>query len=115
MKPNTICKYSKCKKHYYSCGYCIATENWKAMACCREHYKLYIEEVLAARAKGETIDPLPDRTDMTKAEIKELKKRPIRQVKMETDAELQNYMDDFDTLNIHEAVDQINKEIDENK
>lgn len=118
MKPNTICKYSKCslgkdgkRKHYYSCGYCVATENWKSMACCKEHYSLYMEEVLAARAKGDSIDTLPDRTDMTKAEIRQLKKRPIKQIKKETENELRNYADDNGGLDIKEAVDKINKEI----
>ena len=122
MKANTICKYSKCnlgkdgeRKHYYSCGYCVATENWKSMACCKEHYNLYIEEVLAARANGENVDILPERTDMSKDEIKSLKKKPIKQVKKETEKELQEYADDNGEVNINEAVEKINKEIEKNE
>lgn len=122
MKPNTICKYSKCnfgkngsRKHYYSCGYCVATENWKSMACCKEHYDLYIEEVLAARENGKEVDILPDRTDMSKDDIKALKKKSIKQVKKETEKELSNYVDENGELNIMEAVDKINKEIDGDK
>lgn len=119
MKSNTICKYSKCnlgkdggRKHYYSCGYCVATENWKSMACCKEHYDLYIEEVLEARQNGKEVDTLPDRTDMSKEDIKSLKKKSIKQVKKETEKELANYVDENGELNISEAVDKINKEID---
>lgn len=122
MKANTICKYSKCnlgkdggRKHYYSCGYCVATENWKSMACCKEHYDLYIEEVLKTRQNGESIDTLPDRTDMSKEDVKTLKKKPLKQVRKETALELQNYADENGEININEAVDKINKEIDNNE
>lgn len=122
MKSNTICKYSKCnlgkdggRKHYYSCGYCVATENWKSMACCKEHYDLYIKEVLAARAEGKEIDTLPDRIDMSKEDIRSLKKKPIKQVKKETEKELSEYADENGEINITEAVDKINKEIDKNE
>jgi hypothetical protein len=119
MKANTVCKYSKCnlgkdggRKHYYSCGYCVATENWKAMACCKEHYNLYIEEVLAARANGKDVDTLPDRTDMTKDEIKTLKKKPLKKVREETVKELQDYADENGEVNINEVVEKINEELD---
>lgn len=122
MKPNHICKYSKCtlgkdgdRKHYYACGYCDATENWKSMACCKEHYNLYIKEVLAAREKNEVVDTLPDRTDMTKEEVKKLKKKPLKQVKLETEEELRNYADENGQVNIKEAVEKINSEIDKNE
>lgn len=121
MKPNHICKYSKCtygsdggKKHYYACGYCDATENWKSMACCKEHYNLYMQEILSAREKNEVVDTLPDRTDMTKEEVKNLKKKPLKQVKKETEKELQDYADEDGQVNIHDAVDKINAEIDKN-
>ena len=114
MKSNTICKYSKCnlgkdggRKHYYSCGYCVATENWKSMACCKEHYDLYIEEVLAARANGKEVDTLPDRTD--------IKKKSVKQVRKETEKELADYADENGDINITEAIDKINKEIDKNE
>ena len=122
MKANHICKYSKCtlghdggRKKYYACGYCDATENWKSMACCKEHYRLYMQEVLVARAKNENIDTLPDRTDMTKEEIKNLKRKPLKQVKKETEDELREYADEEGTVDINEAVKKINTEIDKNE
>lgn len=120
MKPNHICKYSGCtlgkdggKKHYYACSYCDASENWKSMACCKEHYNLYIEEVLAARESGKEIDTLPDRTDMSKAEVKKLKKKPLKQIKEDTEKELKEYADENGHVDINKAVEKINKEIDE--
>lgn len=122
MKPNHICKYSKCtlgsdggRKKYYACGYCDATENWKSMACCKEHYSLYMQEVLAAREKNENVDILPDRIDMTKDDIKKLKKKPLKQVKKETEDELREYADENGEVNITDAVEKINIEIDKNE
>ena len=122
MKPNHICKYSKCtlgsdggRKKYYACGYCDATENWKSMACCWEHYRLYMQEVLAAREKNENIDNLPDRTDMTKDDIKKLKKKSLSKVKKETEDELREYADENGEVNITDAVEKINEEIDKNE
>lgn len=121
-KANTICKYSKCnlgenggRKHYYACAYCTATNNWKAIACCKEHYDLYIQEVLAEREKGNEPDTLPDRTDMTKEEVKALKRKPLKKVKEQTMKELKDYADEDGNVDIKAAVEQINKEIDESK
>ena len=119
MRPNHICKYSMCtfgsdggRKKYYACGYCDATENWKSMACCKEHYNLYMQEVLTAREKNEIIDTLPDRIDLTKDDIKKLKKKNLKQVKKETEDELREYADENGEVNITEAVEKINAEID---
>lgn len=119
MKANHICKYSGCtlgkdggRKEYYACNYCDASENWKSMACCKEHYDLYIKEVLAARESGKTVDLLPERTDMTKEEIKILKSKPLKQVKKETEEELKAYVNEDGKVDIQEAVEKINKEID---
>ena len=118
-KANTICKYSGCTlgkdgkpKEYYSCGYCTAQEHWKSMACCREHYDLYIKEVLAAREHGEEVDTLPNRTDMTKEEVKALQERPIDEVKAETEKELKEYADANGHVDIIKAVDKVNKSLD---
>lgn len=70
-----------------------------------------MEEVLKARENGETVDTLPERTDLSKEEIKMLKKKPLTQVQRETEAELQNYADENGEINIYEAIDKINKEI----
>lgn len=122
MKANTVCKYSKCnlgkdgdRKKYYSCVYCAATENWKSMACCKEHYDLYIKEVLESRERGIEVDTLPERIDMTKEEIKKLKTKSKKQLIEETKEELKDYADDNGELNIQDAIEKINKEIDKNE
>ena len=119
MQANTICKYSKCslgknggRKHYYSCGFCVVSENWKSMACCKEHYNLYLQEVLASRKNGIPVDLLPDRTDMTKEELRSFKKKPLAQAKKETEDELKDYADADGTVDFGKAADQINQELD---
>ena len=118
MKANTICKYSKCnlgkdggRKHYYSCGFCVASENWRSMACCKEHYQLYMEEVRHARQSGQETDLLPDRTDLTKEEVRALQKKPLDQVKQETEQELSEYAQEDGNLDLIQAVEKINKEL----
>lgn len=118
-EPNHICKYSGCTlgedggpKHYYACSYCSRSEAWRAMACCKEHYNLYIQEVLAARESGKEVDTLPERTDMTKDEVEELMKRPVEDVLEEAKEELKDFADEDGTVNIAEAVDTINREHD---
>ena len=122
MKANHICKYSGCtlgkdggRKEYYACNYCDASENWKSVACCKEHYNLYIQEVLEARSKGKKVDILPDRTDMNKEEIKKMKKKSLKKIKEETEIELKDYANEDGKVDILEAVEKINKEIDEEK
>ena len=116
-KPNHICRYSGCtlgeaggRKHYYACNYCDATESYKSLACCREHYDLYVKEVLAARESEKPLDLEPERTDMTKEEVKEMKKKPLKVTKKETEKELKNYADKNGKVNIAKAVEKVNKE-----
>lgn len=118
MKANTICKYSKCnlgkdggRKHYYSCGFCVASENWRSMACCKEHYQLYMEEVRHARQSGQETDLLPDRTDLTKEEVRALQQKPLDQVKQETEQELSEYAQEDGNLDLIDTVEKINKEL----
>ncbi|MCI8281239.1 MAG: hypothetical protein HFI76_06000 [Lachnospiraceae bacterium] len=118
MKANTICKYSKCnlgkdggRKHYYSCGFCVASENWRSMACCKEHYQLYMEEVRHARQSGQETDLLPDRTDLTKEEVRALQQKPLDQVKQETEQELSEYALEDGNLDLIDTVEKINKEL----
>lgn len=120
-KPNTICKYSGCtlgedggRKHYYACAYCAASEKWKAMACCREHYDLYIQEILKDR-EAEKDAMVPERTDMTKEEVKALKNIPLKQLKKEAKEELKEYADENGEVNIDEAVDKVNAELDKER
>lgn len=120
-KPNHICKYSGCTygkngtpKAYYACPQCDSTQAWRAMACCIEHYTLYIKEVLEAREATEE-DMLPNRTDMTKEEVKELMDKPSAEIEKMTREELKDYIDEDGNLNVAEAVDQINEELDNAK
>lgn len=119
MKPNHICKYSKCnlgkdggRKHYYACDYCDASANWKSMACCWEHYVKYQEEILLARSKGNTVDLTPERTDISKEETEKLMKEPLKKVAKRTKRKLKAYANENGEVNINEAVDKINEEID---
>lgn len=118
-EPNHICKYSGCTlgengspKRYYACVYCSRTESWRAMACCKEHYNLYIQEVLDNREKGKEVDTLPDRIDMTKEEVKDLMKRPEEEVLEEAKEELKDFANEDGSVNIADAVEEINKSID---
>lgn len=124
VKPNHICKYSGCKlgkdehgnpcrKHYYACDYCDRTANWKSMACCFEHYQLYIEEVVRNRAQNKKINPLPERTDISNDELSELMKQPIDSVKEKTEKELSAYINEGESFNVSNVVEKINQEIDE--
>ena len=118
---NTVCKYSGCtlgedggRKHYYACAYCAASERWKALACCREHYELYMKEVLEIREK-EAKAFLAERTDMTEEEVKELKKKPLDQLEKEAKEELKEYADENGEVDIEEAVDKVNAELDKRR
>lgn len=118
MKANHKCKYSKCtlgngggRKEYYACPHCDASQSWRSMACCREHYELYIEEVLAARAKGSTVNLLPDRTDMGTAETKALVNMPLDKALELTKEELKDYAEDIEELGISATIDKINSEL----
>lgn len=117
-KANHICKYSKCtlgadggRKEYYACDYCDRINAWKSLACCKEHYDLYIQEVLEERSKA---NKLPERIDKTEEEVKEIFEKPVEQVLEETKAELSEYSVDGE-VDIDSAIDQINKEISEKK
>lgn len=121
MKPNHICKYSKCnlgddggKKKYYACDYCDRINSWHSAACCKEHYDLYVKEVLNARGKNLEINPLPQRLDKTPEEVKELYDKPISEVLTETKEELKEYITD-EEINIEEVVEKINNDISRKK
>lgn len=74
-KPNHICKLSTCQKPYYACGSCVASESWKASACCKEHYVLYVQEVLAEREKTASAETHEsEKKDVTSNEVKSEKK-----------------------------------------
>ena len=116
VKPNHICKYSGCtlgddggRKHYYACDYCDRTETWRSMACCIEHYELYIKEVLEARAANKTVNTLPERTDKTESEVKEILTEDKSKALDSAKEELKDYMSGGET--IAEAVEKANSDI----
>lgn len=116
VKPNHICKYSGCtlgddggRKHYYACDYCDRTETWRSMACCIEHYELYIKEVLEARAANKAVNTLPERTDKTESEVKEILTQDENQALESAKEELKDYMSCGET--IAEAVEKANSDI----
>ena len=113
MKTNHICKYSKCNlgeggqpKEYYACDYCDRVKSWRSMACCREHYDLYIQEILDSRTPNAG---LPKRTDKTESEVKEIFEKPVAEVKAETEKEISEYL--VDGSSIEKAIDDINEDI----
>lgn len=117
MKANHICKYSGCtlgedggRKRYYACNYCDRTNSWRSVACCLEHYELYVKEVLDARSQNKKINTLPERTDKTDEETRKLLDSSAEDVLMETKEELKDYISDGETL--ADAVEKINSEID---
>lgn len=117
IKPNHICKYSGCtlgenggRKHYYACNYCDRTNSWRSVACCIEHYDLYVKEVLDARSKNKNVDILPERTDIDKKETVKILNTSVEEVLEDTKEELKDYLSEETT--IAEAIEQINEEID---
>lgn len=119
MKANHKCKYSKCtlgsdggRKEYYACPHCDASQSWRSMACCKEHYNLYIEEVLAERAQGHEVNLLPDRTDMKTEDVKTLVNMPLDEALKATKEELKDYAEDIDEIGVSATIERINNEID---
>ena len=110
--PNTKCKFSECNKGTdsksielnngnqhgpkwsYTCLYCRRTNRWETIACCQEHYELYQQEVLNARAKNKKIDEKPILNDMSPIEYDELMQTPIEEVVEKTKEELDGYLGD---------------------
>lgn len=114
-KANHICKNPLCKKAYYACDYCDRTQNWKSVACSRECYNAYENMVIEARTKGVKVNTKPNRTDMTEKEVDELLSKPVEEVLQKTKEDLKDYVDEIGNLNVIEAVDKINEEINKKK
>ena len=113
MKPNHICKNPNCRKHYYACDLCDRSNNYKSVACSRECFEIYTNLVLESRMKNKKVDILPDRTDMSKEEVKKLMKKPVKEVEEKTKKDLSDYIKDEEKINLTEIVEKINKDIDE--
>ena len=117
-QPNHICKNVDCPhgingmpKHYYACNYCDKINQWRSVACCPECYDAYMKQVVEARSKNKKVDLLPNRTDKTKEEVKELLNQPVEEVLEETKKELAEYL--YENTSIIEAVEQINEDIEQ--
>ena len=113
MKPNHICKNPNCRKHYYACDLCDRSQNYKSVACSRECFEIYTNLVLESRMKNKKVDILPDRTDMSKEEVKKLMKKPVKEVEEKTKKDLSDYIKDEVKINLTEIVEKINKDINE--
>lgn len=118
IKANHICRYSGCTlgkdgkpKEYYACDYCDRINSWRSVACCREHYDSYIREELDRKSRKGILDLLPNRTDKTKEEIRQLYNIPAEEVFNQTKESLKEYIND-DMSNLNDAIEQINQEID---
>ena len=111
MKPNHICKNPNCRKHYYACDLCDRSQNYKSVACSRECFEIYTNLVLESRMKNKKVDILPDRTDISKEEVKKLMKKPVKEVEEKTKKDLSDYIKDEEKINLTEIVEKINKDI----
>lgn len=116
-KPNTLCKNVNChkgadggRKHYYTCRYCVHTENWRAMACSEECYDAYQEQVRLSRTNGVEVDTYPERTDMSREEVITLvDEADTLRVIEETEAELADELSENPGAGYGEIVDKINE------
>lgn len=111
-KPNHICRNPNCKKgengqrkEYYACNYCDRTNTYRAYTCSLECWK---EFCLISNNGG----VLPNRTDKTEKQVKELYDKPIEQVKKETLEELSDMKEEIAEGGIDKAIEVINKDID---
>ena len=112
-KPNSICKNKNCGKLFYACAYCTHKLAWRAVACSIECHEAYMNQVAEARSKGKSVNLLPERTDMTQDEVKELINTPSEEVIEATKEELADYASELGTHGFVGTVDIINNEIDE--
>jgi len=114
-KPNSICKNINCKKAFYACAYCTHKIAWRSLACCPECFDAYMEQVKEARAANRKVNPLPERTDMTEEQVKELLEKPADEVIEATKEELSDYSDDLASMGLGSTIDKINEEIRESQ
>ncbi len=111
IKPNHICKNPRCRREYYSCDYCDRIQRWKSVACSWGCFMEYQDIVINARSKGEEISTLPERTDMSENEVRELMKKPVEDVLQKTKTDLKEYISS-DTSDFSKVVDKINNDLD---
>ena len=114
-KPNSLCKNINCRKPFYACAYCTHKIAWRSVACCPECFDAYMQQVSDARAANRKVSMLPERTDMTEEQVKELIATPIDAVIDATKEELREYSDDLESIELGETIDKINEEIRESQ
>ena len=114
-KPNSLCKNINCRKSFYACAYCTHKIAWRSVACCPECFDAYMGQVAEARAANRKVNTLPERTDMTAEQVKELIATPTDEVIAATKEKLSEYSDDLDTIGLGETIDKINEEIRESQ
>lgn len=120
LKPNTICRNENCtkgvdgkQKQFYSCAYCLKTQNRRSICCCQECQDEYEQQVVKARESEREISLLPHRTDMTEKQVIDLMKKPYKEVRKQTMEELSDYSEDISDYGLIATIDKINAEIDE--
>lgn len=121
--PNTICKNTLCtkgtdggRKRYYTCRYCVASGNWRSVACSPECYDAYCRQVMEARTKNIDIDLTPDRTDMSKDEVRQLiDSEDTEAVIQESREELADVFEEHPSMGFADAVDLVNEQLDAKK
>lgn len=110
-KPNSLCKNKNCRKPFYACAYCTHKIAWRSVACCPECFDAYTQQVIEARAEDRKVNLLPERTDMTEEQVRELIAKPVDEVIEATQEELSEYSDDLATIGLGQTIDKINDEI----
>lgn len=121
-KPNTICRNPNCthgedggRKKFYACLTCLRKESWRAYCCCIECYEEYTRIILDSRSKSKTESILPERIDMTSAEVKEVMETPIEQIEQYTkEVELKDYFEENPTSPLSEIIELVNTDIEQN-
>ena len=121
-KPNTICRNPNCthgedggRKTFYACLTCLRKESWRAYCCCIECYEEYTRIILDSRSKSKTESILPERIDMTSAEVKEVMETPIEQIEQYTkEVELKDYFEENPTSPLSEIIELVNENIEQN-
>lgn len=118
--PNTICKNAQCgkgadggRKHYYTCRYCVASGNWRSVACSPECFEAYCRQVADARAKQIPVDTAPERTDLSPDEVHALvASEDMPAIMQESRDELSDVFDANPEMGLAEAVDLVNRHMD---
>ena len=110
-KPNSLCKNVHCRKPFYACAYCTHKIAWRAVTCSPECFDAYMNQVAETRAANKKVNLLPERTDMTEEQAKELMAKPVDEVIATTKEELSEYAHDIEIIGLNGTIDKINDEI----